>query len=142
MRISSAQWVRWGRMAASVAALAFGAACSDSVDRTTGPSSDASRGAARALGDVFVPIVPIIPCQDSIFKADFGANLLNAFPGAPVIGSWGGNQLAGTIRVRSSVGWMFSKPVELTQYAGLPGGVDLMGKIKCTSAPSTGTAPP
>lgn len=140
MRISSARWTRFGRLAASAATLAFAAACSDSGDRTTGPSSEAGGEAGQALGDVFVPFVPIIPCADSIFKANFAADLLNAFPGAPVIGSWSGNQLAGIIRVRGTVGWLFNKPVELTQYAGLAGGVDLMGKIKCSSAPSTGTA--
>lgn len=121
--------------------LALAAACTDSLARTTGPSSSTRREGDQALGDVFVPFVPVIPCVDSIFKADFAADTLNGLPGTPVIGSWSRkNQLAGIIRVRASVGWLFNKPVELTQYAGLGGGVDLMGKIKCSSAPSTGTA--
>jgi hypothetical protein len=121
--------------------LAFAVACADSSARVTGPSSGAGRAGDKALGDVFVPFVPVIPCTDSIFKADFTADTLNGLPGAPVIGSWSRkNQLAGLIRVRGTVGWLFNKPVELTQYAGVGGGVDLMGKIKCSSAPSAGTA--
>jgi hypothetical protein len=135
MRMPSAPSVWFGRMTASVAALTFVAACT-SADRATGPSESSGHASA----DVYVPFVPIIPCVDSIFKGDFSADALNAFPGQPAIGSWSGNQLAGIVRVRSSVGWMFSKAVELTQYGGLTGGVGLMGRIRCNSAVSTGRA--
>jgi hypothetical protein len=46
---------------------------------------------------VFAPVVPIIPCIHSIFKADFTLDALNAYPGTPTIGSWTGNQSAGAI---------------------------------------------
>jgi hypothetical protein len=113
------------------------AAC-DSAERATAPSPDARAAARKASREVFVPVGPIIPCVDSIFRADFSFDALNAYPGTPTIGSWTGSQSAGIIRVRGNVGWMFSMPVELTQYAGLTGGVNLSGKIRCTSAPSTG----
>jgi len=55
--------------------LAFTAACADSSARVTGPSTGAGRDGDKALGDVFVPFVPVIPCTDSIFKADFTAHV-------------------------------------------------------------------
>ena len=141
MRLQTPLRLRVARLAAHAGVLALATACIDPGARTTGPSSGAARDGNQALGDVFVPFVPVIPCADSIFKADFAADTLNALPGTPVIGTWSRkNQLAGFIRVRGTVGWLFTKPVELTQYAGLGGGVDLMGKMRCSSAPSTGTA--
>ena len=138
MRNISAQQGRRARSVASVTVLLVAAACIDSGNRTTGPSSNAGVGARKASGDVILGIPPMLPCVDSIFKANFTADALNAFPGAPVIGSWVGNQSAGTIRVRSAIG-LLAKPVELTQRAGLTGGVDLKGTVHCMSAPSTGT---
>jgi len=141
MRIQSRQSPRFARLVTTAGLVAFAAACADAGTRVTSPASGTDRRGDQALGDVFVPFVPVIPCTDSIFKADFTADTVNGLPGTPVIGTWSRkNQLAGIIRVRGTVGWLFNKPVELTQYAGLGGGVDLMGKIKCSSAPSSGTA--
>ena len=136
MSIRSAHLTRFLRATASVSVLAIASAC-DSVERATAPAR-VSAGGRSPSSEVFVPVGPIIPCVDSIFKGDFAFDALNAYPGAPTIGSWTGSQSAGIIRVRGNVGWMFSKPVELTQYAGLTGGVSLSGKIRCMSAPSTG----
>jgi len=136
MSVRSTHLTRLLRTTASASVLALAAAC-DSAERATAPSHDAA-GVRNPTREVFLPVGPIIPCVDSIFKADFTFDALNAYPGTPTIGSWTGNQSAGTIRVRGNVGWMFGMPVELTQYAGLTGGVDLTGKIRCTSAPSTG----
>ena len=80
------------------------AAC-DSAERATGPSTNVRAAARKASREVFVPVGPIIPCVDSIFKADFSSDALNAYPGAPTIGSWTGSQSAGTIRVRASIWW-------------------------------------
>jgi len=137
MRIRSPRLTRCLRAAASASLLAVAAAC-DSAGRATAPSHDPLAGVRKASREVFVPVGPIIPCVDSIFKGDFASDGVNAYPGAPTIGSWTGSQSAGTIRVRSSTGGLFNKPVELTQYAGFSGGVSLNGKLRCTSAPSTG----
>ena len=137
MRIRSLQFARCLRGAAGASLLAIATAC-DTAGRATAPSHDALAGVRKGSREVFVPVGPIIPCIDSIFKADFATDGVNAYPGAPTIGSWTSSQSAGTVRVRNSVGGLFNKPVEFTQYAGFSGGVSLNGKLRCTSAPSTG----
>jgi hypothetical protein len=122
------------RATASVSVLAI-AACS--ADGATGPARDVE-GPRNPSPEVFVPVGPIIPCVDSIFKADFSSDAIDGFPNVPAIGSWSANQSAGFIRVRANIGWMYSRSVEVAQYGGPNGVVTLKGKIRCTSAPSTG----
>jgi hypothetical protein len=114
------------------------AAACGSIDRATAPSPNVPTGTRTASSEVFVPVQPVVPCLDSIFKADFSGDVLNAYPGAPWIGTWTGNQSAGTIRVRGIVSPVVVKYAALTQYAGLTGGVSLSGKIRCASPASTG----
>jgi len=84
--------------------------------------------------------LPYFPCVDSIFKADFTADAAWLPPGPPVIGSWTMNTSAGSVYVVPSSGWMWTKPVQLHQTAGLPGGVGLHGRISCVFPPTSGHA--
>jgi hypothetical protein len=78
------------------------------------------------------------PDASAIFRATFTGDALDAEPGPPEVGAWTTvNESAGTIRVRSAVGDLTSKPVELDQAAGLTGGVDLVGTVAGTP-PTTG----
>jgi hypothetical protein len=119
------------------AMIAATAACADlSTSPTKSPTSNPTGGNA----EVFVPTGPIVPCPDTLFKANFSADIVNAAPAKPVVGSWKLNESAGVVRVRSSLGWPVSlyNPVELSQFGSLLGGVGVAGTIACGTAPSTG----
>lgn len=78
------------------------------------------------------------PVGNTIFRATFTADALNAVPGAPEIGAWTGiNQSTGTIRVRSAVGDLANRPVELNQADGCCGSVSLVGTV-AGMPPTTG----
>ena len=125
------------RAATSTSIVVAAAACG-SVDRATAPSPNVQAETLTASRDVFVPVQPVIPCVDSIFKADFTADALYAYPGTPPIGSWTGHQSAGTVRVQGLVYPVFAKYAVFTQYQGLTGGVGLNGKIRCASPVASG----
>jgi hypothetical protein len=111
--------------------------CANADDLATAPSRSTSvqTGGNAALVN---PFPPVFACPDSMFKADFTADAVNATPGNPVIGSWTVNQAEGVVRVRNSLGGLADKPVELLQRQSSLGGVNLLGQIGCYIPPSTG----
>jgi hypothetical protein len=118
------------RVLASLAVTLSAIGCSDPTEPTRAHAPSAG------LTGPFT----FFPCVDTIFHASFSADSVSLSPGTPTVGSWTTNTSAGSVVVVSSSGWLLNKPVELRQTAGLPGGVDLFGRIECLLPPASGHA--
>jgi hypothetical protein len=124
------------RAAVSLALVHIVLGCSD----PSAAPPDVSRASSDTrAGDLAGPFT-FFPCVDTIFHATFASNLFFFPPGTPTVGSWTTNTAAGSVLVVPSSGGLLNKPVELRQTAGLPGGVDLFGKIECLFPPASGHA--
>ena len=133
MSVHSTPLRRWLRAPASASVLAI-AACS--AESTTAPSRDVPASPRKSATEVFVPVIPNVPCVASIFNADFSADAVGGFPNVPAVGSWSGIQSGGFIRVVGNVGSMYSRSVEVTQDEARTSFVALRGTVRCV--PSSG----
>jgi len=88
--------------------------------------------AARASGYLLIPLLvscnpPLVLQPETLFRATFNADAANAPPGNPEVGRWSPSPTDGTILVRSAVGALANKPVELNHFGPAPGSPHLGG---------------
>jgi len=96
----------------------------------------------RACETVYTSNSVSITPPGAIFQATFTDDAVDQLPGTPEIGTWdwineGSADGMASLRVRSSVGDLLDKPVELSMQDGHIGGVDLRGTVAGTP-PTTG----
>lgn len=71
---------------------------------------------------------PLVLQPETLFRATFNSDAVNSAPGNPEVGTWSSISPAdGTILVRSAVGALTDKPVELNHFGTAPGSPNLTG---------------
>lgn len=88
---------------------------------------------ARASACLLLPLLvscnpPLVLQPETVFRATFNADAVNAPPGNPEVGTWTSlSPTDGTITVRSAVGGLTNKPLEVNHFGPAPGSPNLVG---------------
>ncbi len=114
--------------------------------RTDNPNPPAGRSLvkhfARASACLLLPLLvscnpPVVLQPETLFRATFSSDAVNSPPGNPEVGMWSSLSAAdGTILVRSSVGALTNKPLEVNHFGPSPGSPNMVGTFAGNPASS------
>lgn len=70
---------------------------------------------------------PVVLQPETLFRATFSSDAVDSLPGNPEVGTWSPNPTDGTILVRSAIGDLTNKPLEVNHSGPAPGSPSLFG---------------
>lgn len=70
---------------------------------------------------------PVVLQPETLFRATFSSDAVNSPPGSPEVGTWSPSPTDGAILVRSAIGDLANKPLEVNHFGPAPGSPSLLG---------------